>query len=255
MADGGERYVYGITRSGAGERLPAAGVEGRPVARVERGPLAAVVSDAPAGPVKANRRNLMAHTEVLQKLVESQCVLPMQFGVVMPSDSAVADHLLAAHEHDLVEQLATFDDLVEVDLKVTCPEDVLLRTLIAERPELAELRDQIRSQPDDATYFERIRLGELVAAAVEERRGALLRHVLARLESLALSTDVGDPAHEHMLVNVAFLVDRGGLSTFDDEVDSLAAELGPAMRCKYVGPLPPFHFVTTAADQGSPAWA
>jgi hypothetical protein len=255
MTGGGERYVYGITRSGAGRRLPTAGVEGRPVARVKRGPLAALVSEAPEGPVKANRRNLMAHTEVLQKLVESDCVLPMQFGVVMPSESAVADHLLAAHEDELVEQLETFDDLVEVDLKITCPEDVLLRTLIAERPELAELRDQIRTRPDDATYFERIRLGELVAAAVEEKRAALLRHVLGRVESLALSTAVGEPAHEHMLVNVAFLVDRGGLQMFDEEVERVAKELGPTMRCKYTGPLPPFHFVTTAADQGSAAWA
>ena len=247
--------MYGITRSGGRRELPTAGVEGRPVTLVAHGPIAALVSEAPDGPVKANRRNLLAHTQVLQQLVETECVLPMQFGVVMPSDSAVADHLLAAHEEELVEQLATFDDLVEVDLKITCPEDVLLRTLIAERPELAELRDQIRSQPDDATYFERIRLGEAVAAAVEEKRAALLRRVLGRLESLALSTEVGEPAHEHMLVNAAFLVDRNGLSTFDAEVDALAGELGEAMRCKYVGPLPPFHFVTTASDQGSPAWA
>jgi hypothetical protein len=255
MAGGGERYVYGITRSGARRRLPAAGVEGMPVARVERGQLAALVSEAPEGPVKANRRNLLAHTEVLQKLVETQCVLPMQFGVVMPNESAVADHLLAAHEDELMEQLSTFDDLVEVDLKVICPEDELLRALIAERPELAELRDAIRQRPADATYFERIRLGELVAAAVEEKRAALLRLVLGKVESLALSTAVSDPAHEHMLVNVAFLVDRTGLAMFDEEVDALATELGPAMRCKYVGPLPPFHFVTTAADQGSAAWA
>jgi hypothetical protein len=225
------------------------------VARVERGTIAALVSEAPEGPVKANRRNLLAHTEVLQKVVAAECVLPMRFGVVMPSETAVADQLLAAHEDALLEQLTTFHDLVELDLKVVCPEEVLLRTVLTERPELAELRDSLRSRPADSTYFERIRLGELVAAAVEEKRAALVQHTVGRLEPGALGIEVSEPAHEHMLVNVAFLVDRDGVTAFDKEVDTLARDLGPDLRCKYVGPLPPFHFVETAAEHGSAAWA
>lgn len=256
MTGGQQRYVYGVTRSGVSGELPAAaGIEGRPVARVEHGPVAALVSVAPSGPVKANRRNLLAHTEVLQAAVTSNCVLPMRFGVVMPSEEAVAQELLAAHEDVLAEQLRTFDGLVELDLKVTCPEEVLLRGILSERPDLADLRESIRGRPADATYFEQLRLGELVAAAVEEKRGALLRHTLSRLEPLALSTEVGEPAHEHMLVNVAFLVDREAVGAFDHEAEALARELGPGMRCKYVGPLPPFHFVDTGAGQGAAAWA
>jgi hypothetical protein len=252
---GQERYVYGITRSGPPGILPAAGVGGHPVTRVERGPLAALVSEAPDGPVKANRRNLMAHTEVLQHVVASGCVLPMRFGVVMPDEKTVAEELLAAHEDALSEQLDAFDGLVELDIKVTCPEDVLLRGVLSERPDLAEMRERIRALPDDASYFDRVALGEQVAAAVEDARRALLKRVTGRLEPLALSTAVSEPAHEQMLVNVAFLVERDRIAAFDAEADALARDLGPGMRCKYVGPLPPFHFVDTAADHGSPAWA
>jgi hypothetical protein len=246
------RYVYGITRRGVATPLPA-GIDGQDVGRVEHGQLTALVSEAPDGPVKASRRNLLAHTEVLQQAVAEQCVLPMRFGVVMPSEAAVADHLLAAHEDSLGEQLGVFDDLVELDLKVVCPEDVLLRTIVSERPDLVKLRESIRGRPDDATYFDRLRLGELISEAVEQKRAALVRHVVGRLEPDALSTEVGEPAHEHMLVNVAFLVERGGLENFDREVAALDRELGDDLRFKYVGPLPPFHFVETAA--GSEAWA
>jgi hypothetical protein len=254
MAARDERYVYGITRSGAAATLPGPGVEGRAVTRVKHGPLAAIVSEAPEGPVKASRRNLLAHTEVLQLAVASGCVLPMQFGVVMPSESAVAEELLGAHEDALVEQLAAFDPLVEVDLKVSCPEDVLLRSVMSERPELSQLRESIRGKPADATYFERIRLGEQVAAAVEEKRAALVEHVLGRLQPHSVDTAIAEPAHEQMLVNVAFLVRRDELSAFDEQVDPLAREFGPDLHSKYVGPLPPFHFVETAG-QGSAAWA
>src|SRR4051794_28551088 len=201
-----ERYVYGVTRSGGGADLGAEGVEGKPVTRLERGPVAALVSDAPAGAVKANRRNLLAHTNVLQKVVESECVLPMQFGVVMPSDAAVADDLLAANEQDLCERLEMFDGLVEVELKVNCPEESLLRAVMAERPDLVRLRDELQRKPPEAAHFEKVRLGELVAAAVEETREAMRDHVVGRLESAAVDTVVSEPAHEQMLVNVAFLV-------------------------------------------------
>jgi hypothetical protein len=246
-----ERYVYGIVRSEAVRDVTVAGVEGRPVTRVEHGPVAALVSEAPDGPVKANRRNLLAHTEVLQRVVADRCVLPMQFGMVMPSESAVADELLAAREDALVEQLDAFDRVVEVDLKVVCPEEKLLRAVVAERPDLAEMRESVRGKPADATYFERIQLGELIAGAVEEKRATLLEGVVARLEPGALSTAVSEPAHEQMLVNVAFLVERERLEDFDREVDALARDLGRDLISKYVGPLPPFHFV----DAGSAAWA
>jgi hypothetical protein len=246
-----ERYVYGIVRSEAARDLTVAGVEGRPVERVEHGPVAALVSEAPDGPVKASRRNLLAHTEVLQRVAADRCVLPMQFGMVMPSESAVADELLGAREDALLEQLTAFDHAVEVDLKVVCPEEKLLRAVVAERPELAELRESLRGRPPDATYFDRIRLGELIAGAVEEKRAALLEGVVARLEPHALSTAVSEPAHEQMLVNVAFLVERKRLGEFDRQVDALARDLGPDLISKYVGPLPPFHFV----DAGSAAWA
>ena len=250
-----ELYVYGVARSGGAAELSPEGVEGRPVTRLERGPVAAIVSEAPEVPVKANRRNLLAHTGVLQQVLESECVLPMQFGVVMPSESAVADELLAAHEEDLRERLEMFDGLVEVELKVTCPEEVLLRRVMAERPDLVAMREGMRGKPADATYFERLRLGELVAAAVEETRDAVRDHVIGRLERAAVDTAVSEPAHEQMLVNVAFLVERARLSDFDKRVDTVARDLGPDLRCKYAGPLPAFHFVDTPSGQGSAAWA
>src|SRR4051812_4963663 len=90
--------VYGVMRAEAESPPPPDGIEGRPVRSVTAGPLAALVSDAPAGPVKASRRNLMAHAAVLQHAVAHACVLPMRFGVVMPDEHAVESELLGDQE-------------------------------------------------------------------------------------------------------------------------------------------------------------
>jgi hypothetical protein len=256
MTGGGERYVYGITRSGAGRRLPTAGVEGRPVARVKRGPLAALVSEAPEGPVKANRRNLMAHTEVLQKLVESDCVLPMQFGVVMPSREAVEEELLKANEELLLEHLHVLEPYVELDVRGLCAEHELLQAIVAERPDIARLRASIEGRPVESTYHESIRLGELVAHAVADRRAAIGDHILLQLEPLAAAARPGELLHEQMVANVAFLVERGRVAEFDTAVEELGRELNdPEVRVRYLGPLPPHNFVDLASETEARAWA
>jgi len=249
--DGGV-YVYGIVRAGDSMPPPRAGIEGRPVSVIEHPPLAALVSDAPAGPVKASRKNLMAHTDVLQEVVPERAVLPMRFGVVMPSTEAVSDELLRDHEEELVAQLDAFEGLVELDLKIVCPEDVLMRAIVAERTDIAELSMDLRGRSPDATYYERIQLGELVAQASEGKRDELTKLVVGRLEPLGLRTDLGEPTHEEMLLNVAFLVERSRVEEFDDAVRSLEGELTAGMQLKYVGPLPPYRFVEMGE---AAAWA
>ncbi|MEA2448669.1 MAG: hypothetical protein QOG63_601 [Thermoleophilaceae bacterium] len=247
--------VYGIARAGAKLSPPPAGIEGRPVSTLAAGPVAALVSDAPEGPVKASRRNLMAHAGVLQHAVAEACVLPMRFGMVMPDAAAVESELLGEHEERLVAQLDAFEQLVEVDLKLVSPEDEELRAILAERPDIAELRERLKGQAPDATYYERIQLGQMVAEAAEARRAAALTQVVGALEPLTVETEVSDPAHEHMLVNVAFLAERARLAELDVVVRELSTEMGESIRFKYVGPLPPYHFVETAPAAGSASWA
>jgi hypothetical protein len=38
-------------------------------------------------------------------------------------------------------------------------------------------------------------------------------------------------------------------------VRELSTEMGESIRFKYVGPLPPYHFVETAPAAGSASWA
>src|SRR5206468_6342502 len=117
--------------------MPASGVEGRPVGCLRHGALAALVGDAPDGPVRPSRRNVMAHTGVLQELVTAGVdVLPMQFGVVMPDGDAVRDELLGAHGEALAAQLDALAGCVELDVTVSEPQAALLREVIAADPRL-----------------------------------------------------------------------------------------------------------------------
>ena len=250
-----DAYVYGVIAAGAGVRPPDEGVDDQRVELVEHGELAALVSDAPRLPVKANRRNLMAHSRVLQSVIGGRCVLPMRFGVVMPDRAAVAEELLEQNADWLASQLRVFETYVELDVRALCREDDLLRAVVAERPQLAELRESLRGRPGPATHYERIRLGELVASAVAEKREELAERTVEALGPFAAATKRSDPTHEEMLANLAFLVDRGRLPEFDAAVDALDSELDEAIRLHYIGPLPPHNFVDVEAGTEAQAWA
>ena len=249
-----DRYVYGVLRAGVEPAISEKGVGDKPVELVTSGQLAALVSVAPPGEVPGTRRNLMAHSRVLQQAADATCVLPMRFGVVMPSEASVRHELLDLHEQQLVAQLDTFVGLAELEVKVLSAEEHLLRTVVAERPDIVARRDRLEGRPPEATYYERIELGELVAAAVSAKREELTRRVLARLEPLAAATEIGERLHDEMVANIALLVQRDRIPDVDKAVSSLEAELGPDLRIRYVGPLPPYSFATLDGA-GAGAWA
>jgi hypothetical protein len=255
-----DAYVYGVLRADAAEaRRPLGegeGVDGQPVEAVTRDGLAALVSDAPRVPVRANRRNLMAHSRVLQAVISDVCVLPMQFGLVMPDRSAVEDQLLGANRERLEEHLRVLGPYVELDVRALCPEHVLLQQVVHERRDIARLRGQIEGRPVESTYHESIRLGEMVAAAVADKRAETAGLILTRLERLAAAARPADPTHEQMVASVSFLVERERVPEFDAAVDALNEEMGdPDIRLRYVGPLPAHNFVDLAAEMEAHAWA
>jgi hypothetical protein len=241
------KYVYGIVR--ADGKLPRTrGIGRKQVRVVDADGLAALTSDVPPGDLEAGREELLAHSKVLEKAVEHITVLPMQFGVVLDDESAVRDELLFPHHVELEAQLEEMEGKFEVNLKAIYDERALLTEVIEEEPEVAKLRQALQGQSDEAAHFERIRLGELIAAAVDEKRDRDADAILERLAPHVVAVEVGEPVHERMALNASFLIDRSDRKAFDKELDAFATEQGGRLRFKYTGPLAPHSFVELAME-------
>src|SRR6185503_1976716 len=91
-------YCYGITAATTAKLQPGAGLGGAAVEAVRSGDLAALVSRVPAGTVRARRRDLMTHFEVLATAFESGPVLPLRFGIVFDDERALVDDFLRARQ-------------------------------------------------------------------------------------------------------------------------------------------------------------
>jgi hypothetical protein len=241
------KYVYGVVPATA-EPPARAGIGGAPVQTIVSGDAAAIVSDVPEGELLAGREELTVHAEVLEDALAGGVVLPMRFGAVMADSDAVKDQLLDRHRDTLLAQLAELEGKVELHLRAVFEETALMTEVVRENPEIAALREALHGQDEDATYYDRIRLGEMVAAAVERKRETEGEEILDALSPLALAVEAGELSHERMALNASFLVERERIPAFDATVDELGRARAGRIRLKYTGPLPAHSFVDLAVE-------
>jgi hypothetical protein len=235
-------YVYGVLEAQA-EAPAAAGIAGAPLQLIADGRAAALVSRLPSEELTMGREELRAHSKVLEQALEQGTVLPMRFGVVMEGEQAVRRDLLAAHREQLAEQLERLAGMVELKLRAVYDENALMRQAVAENHRIDERRRALRGLDEDATYYARIELGELVAQAVQQIRERDAERILGALEPLARASVVADPGHERVALNASFLLARGEVERFDEAVERIGRKQATRLRLKYTGPLPPHSFV------------
>ncbi len=241
------KYIYGVVPARA-EPPSARGIGGAAVGLIAGDGVAALASDAPDGELAMGREAITTHARVLEAAHASGTVLPMRFGVVMDDETQVVDRLLGARREELLTQLQEFDGKAELKLRATYEEEPVLREVLAEDQEVARLRDSLRGAPEDATYYGRIQLGELVSQAIERKRDRDAELIMAELSPLALAAALAPPPHERIVLNASFLVDQSTLADFDAAVERVGERHAGRMRFKYTGPLPPHSFVNFASE-------
>lgn len=235
-------YIYGVVRADQAPKIETDGVAGSRVDAIAEGDVAALVSKLPAGELRVRRRDLESHLRVLEETFASATVVPCAFGMVLPSEDAVRSGFLEPRRDDFRALLRRLDGHRQLNVRVSYDEDVVLREIVEDDPTIAELREQTRGLSEDSGYRLRMRLGELVAAALGELRERDGREILERLEQRAADVALDEPGGD--VLKASFLVADKKAEAFDRELERIAEKQAPRLRIDVVGPLPPSAFAT-----------
>jgi hypothetical protein len=223
-------YVYGVVDE-IGLDLDVDGVAGGRTRIVAADALAAVVSDVDTPAWRVRRRDLERHLAVLEAVFASTTVVPCAFGMVVESDAVVREQLLEPRSEELLRLLRNLEGRAQMTVRVGEDEEAALRDVVASSPEIARLRGA-------SSFAASVRLGELVAAGLEQRRAVRQDTLLRRLAPLVEAVALDDA--NALLLKGSFLVDRRRLRAFDDALAELARE--EAVEMQVYGPLPPTAF-------------
>ncbi|MCU7820270.1 GvpL/GvpF family gas vesicle protein [Kitasatospora sp. DSM 101779] len=237
-------YVYAVTSQTHPARLDGMTGVGDPpeeLSTVSTANLTAIVSAAPDG-LRARRRDVLAHQEVLQHLMADGTVLPLRFGATASDEPQVRGALedRADFYHQRLEALA---GCTEYLLKGQYEEEALLRQILQESAEARQLNEESRRTGDTNV---KMRLGELVAREVQAREKAAAADAVEALRPFAREVHVNEARGEDF-VSASFLVEDDRSDEFTAAQQELAEDWGEDVRLRLHGPLPPYTFVQETA--------
>lgn len=176
------------------------------------------------------------HMAVLMKLMETGPVIPVKFGALFSSLESLRRVLKGRYKR-FINTMALLRDKEEWEVKVY----FMWQGSNPSEPQGKEA----------GTRYLMRKMGE--AREVEEARSLALAmardcfEALKPYSSLACYTPLGPPRAapdgSRLVLSAAYLVSRGAVADFHDQVESLrAAGLSQSLRIGVSGPWPPFHF-------------
>lgn len=242
------QYVYGIISSDDPLLFEVGGVDGADeVYTVGEGGQQAVVSEIArpslAGLERAEViKHLTAHQRVLETVQQDFPVLPARFGTILPDKervlallrrgAAVIAPALEAYAGKQQFEVVVLWDLAQVF------------DMIAADEQIAALKAQIAAKGPASSADDRVLVGQLVHAALQQRRALLSQDVVAQLRDLAADVIVNPLMNDSMVANIALLVDETRRDVLDARLDELDAQYGGRLQIRCVGPLPAYSFAT-----------
>jgi hypothetical protein len=262
--------LYCVLRDSAPAAPVIRGLDGRAVAFVRAGGLAAAVSAIEPVELIPNVRRLVDYARVVEELFGRATVLPMRFGSSFADEADVARHI-EHHARRLSEQLSELDGCAEMGIRVFLLEDEPSRAGSPGSPErqppsrpaatgrayLEELRRQLEN--DDPLRARREATLERCSRALGEmavrHASELARGEAASFERLLASVQGGERTEAAsrrptLLASIHFLVKRELVSAFEERFRDLRPEQGTGLLIS--GPWPPYNFVARGREAHPP---
>jgi hypothetical protein len=244
------QYVYGVTYAGAALPSRLQGIDGAAVTLVTQDRCAALVSELSVERPLGIRDDLIAHERVLESLAREETpILPFRFGAAMSGPEEVEMELLAGNQHGFLEGLERIAGRIELVVKGRYEGETAYREVVGEEPEVLEIRERIQGLPEDASYHERVRMGELVAQALARKQVVDNERLVTTLSAHAEDVVARPPASEDEVANAAFLVKKERRSAFEQALEAVGEEWVGRVRLRLIGPVPPYDFVASRVTQ------
>ena len=237
------RYLYAVLPNPEGERLPDR-LDGETYLIKGRHFAAVVKNAAISSPVTGDRqelaRMLLAHQQVIERVMAWTPVLPVKFGTVAPDGGSVVRCLAngAAAFADAFQRMkgrTQFEILVTWD-----PEPVF--AAIAANPKIVELKQQLTTGAGAPDPVAVARLGVLAKQFFDRRREEVSDAIAEVLRKTAEDAVTNALMDDRMVLNIALLIDDQKTAALDDCLETLDASYGGKLTFRCIGPLPSYSF-------------
>lgn len=243
------KYLYGFLRNGDGFNAVLSGIDDKPVYIISENGIAAVVSDGPRSKLRPERKNLSAHNGVINEVMKISTILPVSFGVVADHEAGIKRILKLNHDN-LANQLKRLEGKVEMGLKVIWDVENIFEFMVRTHRVLELFRDNIFLKPTGATHEEKIELGSMFDAILNQEREKHTATLQGILKSCCSEIKTSKPKDEKTVMKLACLVEKTKMKQFENGVFEAAKVFDDNFAFDFNGPWAPYNFVDVKLKSG-----
>lgn len=188
-------------------------------------------------------RLLLRHQEVIEKVMANYTIIPMKLGTFAKNKEEVEEILAKGHRtiKDIFERAK---NTIEIDVAATFNDFDSFLQEISKEEEIKQLKQSLLSKKGGVTVDDQMKVGVLVKKHLGKKREKYAEQIQSALNRIAQGFKAHDLMDDKMVVNTAFLIDRGRRKDFEQEVDGLNNKFEEKLNFRCVGPLPPYSFYT-----------
>ncbi len=252
------RYIYGIIATDLRREFGPIGIgdRGNVAYTLPYQNLAAIVSSSPIVKYAVTRDNSIAHARVLERAMAEYTVLPVRFCTIAEKEEIIVEKVLKARYQELLDLVDEMKGKIELGVRVRWTNlDAIFAEVVEENKEIKAIKEAlIGERNEQRKYAGKIKVGQLVQKALEEKKKREVEELLDALRPMSLACKENQIYGDMNLVNAAFLIAKEKEVEFDRKVQELEKAYGERKKIKYIGPVVPYNFVEIVVNWSEPSW-
>lgn len=252
------KYIYGVISTSQPVTFGQSLLSSSPkeVYTVVHRELAGVVSNYDGSDLASLSREeklrcLMAHQWVIEWVMkEGYTILPVKFGTLVEDEDEIR-RILEQGYNKLVPTLNQMNGLVEIEVAATWDLERVLEEIGGEE-QIRQLGRSMAGKSASEILEMQIKAGSLVKESLDRRREGYRNQTMQSLARTALDVQPNALVADEMVMNIAFLIQRGKQVDFDGQVRRINEALDDQINFRVIGPLPPYSFSTVEIKRPDP---
>lgn len=237
------KHLYCVTGYDGNSRTVTGGVYLIPYKDI-----ALVVKESPSIdykdiPREALVQYLLAHQAVIEEIMKERTAVPIKFGTTAVNDVGAREILEFGYAR-FKDAIDGMKDKTEIEVIARWNDlDSVLKE-IGNKAEIRRFKEGIKTGGQSNFQSLAVELGRMVKTALNEENSRVRDEIRAVLNEHAVEFRLHDPLDDRMIMNAAFLIQKGREGLLEEEVEKLDNEYGNKVDFRVVGPLPPHSFST-----------
>ncbi|MCG2688555.1 GvpL/GvpF family gas vesicle protein [Candidatus Parcubacteria bacterium] len=220
-------------------KINTKGLDGKDISVITQGGLSCLMSDTFCDHYPLWREHIIAHQRPIEQAMKHYDVLPFSFSNIANTEDQVREKILKERKNELEELFQKFKGKTEVGVKAFWPDmQSVFKEIAKNSSELQRLK-RIRRLP----YQKQIAVGELVGKLLEKKKNDLSREIIDSLGVSANDCKESELIGENMMINAAFLIDKGKEIEFSRKIKELTQD-HKDVKFNFSGPFPLYNFIS-----------